>query len=493
MRARVRMRQEIGRFLTQQDRPLILAISRPDRRKNIDGLVTAYGEDKELQQIANLAVFAGVRKDIRDMDDNEREVLTRLLLLMDRYDLYGRFALPKKHDPDTDIPVLYRIAAASRGVFINPALVENFGITLLEAGASGLPAVSTDHGGPQDIIGVCDSGVLIDARDTGAIQSALKRVLVDREEWDRFSENGIAGVQRHFSWHAHAQRYFERVQELRGRLDELLSADWRTASGRKLTSGRRLLVSDIDHTLIDEEGGTDVEALHELADRLRRGDIAFALASGRNLRQVRDALAHNDLPHPDVLITSVGTEIYYGRDAVPDFGYSHYLAHGWKAESVHNALDDLDGLTLQEPEAQRDFKISYYVSEHDPGAVVERAREALRSAGVHASVVHSRDVYLDILAPRASKGKAIRYLCRKWGVRAGDVAVAGDSGNDEEMLTARFHGIVVGNHAEELKHLRGRKDIYFAEGHLARGVLQGLRHLSFDAGGGDSNGDADGA
>jgi sucrose-phosphate synthase len=94
-------------------------------------------------------------------------------------------------------------------------------------------------------------------------------------------------------------------------------------------------------------------------------------------------------------------------------------------------------------------------------------------------VVQSHTVFLDILPPRASKGKAIRYLTRKWGLRSHDVAVAGDSGNDEEMLTARFHGIVVGNHAEELSHLRGRRSIYFAGGELARGVLEGLEKLGF--------------
>src|SRR5690606_20714430 len=147
VKARVRMRREIARFLREPEKPLILAISRPDRRKNIDGLVRAYGEDKELRHIANLAVFAGVRSDIESMDQNEREVLTGMLLAMDRYDLYGRLALPKKHAPDTDIPVLYRLVAARRGVFVNTALVENFGITLIEASSSGLPVVSTDHGG----------------------------------------------------------------------------------------------------------------------------------------------------------------------------------------------------------------------------------------------------------------------------------------------------------------------------------------------------------
>lgn len=214
VKARVRMRREIARFLREPEKPLILAISRPDRRKNIDGLVKAYGQDNELRHIANLAVFAGVRSDIESMDQNEREVLTGMLLAMDRYDLYGRLALPKKHQPDTDIPVLYRLVAARRGVFVNTALVENFGITLIEASSSGLPVVSTDHGGPAEIISTCKSGELIDARDTGQIQAALKGILVDREKWERYSENGIAGVREHYSWSAHGRRYLEAVKAL---------------------------------------------------------------------------------------------------------------------------------------------------------------------------------------------------------------------------------------------------------------------------------------
>ncbi len=204
-----RMRDEISRFLTYPDKPLILAISRPDQRKNIDGLVTAYGRDRELQAVANLAVFAGVRRDIETMDDNEREVLTDLLLLMDRYDLYGLLALPKKHEPETDIPELYRMAAHSRGVFINPALVENFGITIIEAAACGLPVIATDFGGPVDIIANCDNGLLVDAKDEEAIRAALLRMLTDRDLWQRSSENGVAGVRKHYSWSNHCAIYPE--------------------------------------------------------------------------------------------------------------------------------------------------------------------------------------------------------------------------------------------------------------------------------------------
>lgn len=212
LQAAHRMRQEIARFLTHPDKPMILAISRPDRRKNIAGLVEAYGRDKELQSLANLVIFAGVRKDIERMDDNEREVLTELLFAMDRYDLYGKLALPKKHDPETDIPELYRLAARGRGVFINPALVENFGLTLIEAAACGLPIVSTNFGGPNDIVANCQNGILVDSSDRAHIQRALKKLLVDDTFWQRCSHNGVLGVQQHYVWSTHCPIYREVTQ-----------------------------------------------------------------------------------------------------------------------------------------------------------------------------------------------------------------------------------------------------------------------------------------
>ncbi|HEX9740391.1 MAG TPA: glycosyltransferase, partial [Ignavibacteriaceae bacterium] len=129
--------EKLHKFFMDIDKPIILTVCRPDKRKNISGLITAFGEDKELQEKANLAIFAGIRKDIQTMPDNEREVLTEILLLMDKYNLYGKMAIPKRHDTRHEVPELYRIAAATGGVFVNAALTEPFGLTLIEAAASG--------------------------------------------------------------------------------------------------------------------------------------------------------------------------------------------------------------------------------------------------------------------------------------------------------------------------------------------------------------------
>ncbi|MCH5683014.1 hypothetical protein LWM68_01180 [Niabella sp. W65] len=109
-----KINSEIERFLFNADKPLILSIGRADKRKNFEAIITSYGQDKELQAMANLAIFAGVRKDITQMPEDEKEILTNLLLLMDKYDLYGKMALPKKNDPGVEVPEIYRIAARKK-------------------------------------------------------------------------------------------------------------------------------------------------------------------------------------------------------------------------------------------------------------------------------------------------------------------------------------------------------------------------------------------
>ena len=58
-------------------------------------------------------------------------------------------------------------------MFVNPALTEPFGLTLIEAAASGLPFVATEDGGPRDIVANCKSGVLVDPLDSQALAEAL--------------------------------------------------------------------------------------------------------------------------------------------------------------------------------------------------------------------------------------------------------------------------------------------------------------------------------
>jgi sucrose-phosphate synthase len=140
----------------------------------------------------------------------ESEIVREVLELQDRFDLYGQLALPKRHTT-WEVPEIYRLAARHRGVFVNVALTEPFGLTLLEAAASGLPVVATDQGGPTEIVARLENGVVVDAQDTTAISDAIFGVLTDQVSWRTRSERGIKNLPRHYLWGAHAEHFMELV------------------------------------------------------------------------------------------------------------------------------------------------------------------------------------------------------------------------------------------------------------------------------------------
>ena len=472
---------ELHRFWIHPEKPFILALCRPDHRKNISGLIEAYGNCRELQAIANLAIFAGIRRNITTMEENEREVLTDMLLQMDRYDLYGKLAIPKKHDFATEVPELYRICAESRGVFVNPALIEPFGLTLIEASACGLPIVATNNGGPVDIVANCDNGILVDVTESEEIAGALMEILVDEGKWTHFSNSGINEVRNHYSWQAHSDKTMQHIKELLPNVD-YPSVQTKTKAmqqpvpsfGKRLTNVQHLMITDIDNTLVGDE--TSMQELFWLLQE-RRQNLAWGVATGRSLELTVEAMTEHNFPMPDILICSVGTEIYYGPDLRHDKGWQQHISHQWKPEIIKEALSAFDFLVSQEAEGQRSHKISYYLEDKEKR--LARIEEQLLERRLRCQIIYSHGQFLDILPSRASKGRAIDYLSYKFDFSPLHVMVAGDSGNDEDMIAGHARGLVVANHSEELDHLLGKSNIYFSPAEYAAGIMDGLKHYGF--------------
>jgi len=463
---------ELDRFLQYPERPMILALSRADERKNIASLVRAYAENPDLREMANLVVVAGNRDDVRQMEKGAREVLTELLMLIDRYDLYGKMAFPKHHEPN-DVPDLYRLAASTHGVFVNPALTEPFGLTLIEAAASGVPIVATEDGGPRDIMKHCQSGKLIDPLDIDGMGEAIYEVLRDRSRWQRLSRAGIKGARGTYTWQGHVNSYMKEVNRVLGKT--LKSKNHFSLSRNRLPMVDRLIICDIDNTLLG-----DKDALQQLMERLdNAGDrVAFGVATGRRLDSTLQVLKEWKVRPPDLLITSVGSEIHYGNNLAEDRGWAQHINYRWKPDELRAALAGSAGLKLQPKIDQRRFKVSYFL---DPEKVpsINKIRTCLRKHDLHCKLIYSHQAFLDLLPVRASKGLAIRYLMMKWGLTPDRLLVAGDSGNDIEMLRGDTLGVVVGNYSPEVEELRGEPRIYFAEGEYATGVLEGVEHYDF--------------
>jgi sucrose-phosphate synthase len=238
-----------------------------------------------------------------------------------------------------------------------------------------------------------------------------------------------------------------------------------------------MLITDIDNTLLGDD-----EALEQLKQLVRqhRDHMGFGVASGRSLELVVDVLSENGIDPLDVVITSVGSEIYYGPELFPDKGYASRLRAKWRPERIRQALKTLPFLYLQTgPHTQREFKISYDLSEEvSAEEAIPQVHDALSRARAPYSLIFSHGTFVDILPHGASKGKAVRYLAGKWNIPLDKVATAGDSGNDREMLVGQTAGIVVANHDQELASLRQSKSsrVYFAKNRCAAGIIEGLQH-----------------
>jgi len=463
---------DIKRFLNDPKKPFILALSRPDKRKNITALIEAYGQSIELQACSNLVIVVGNRDDIDEFDDATREVYQEIFSAIDRYDLYGKVAIPKHHRRD-QVAVYYRLASYLGGVFVNPALTEPFGLTLLEAAASGLPIVATEDGGPRDIVSNCHNGILIDPLDTESIISGLMQLFCDKPLWLDCSEQGLIGVREYYSWDAHARRYLDIVNPVVSKAELLVR---KPLQRRKHMYRERAIISDIDQNLLG-----DVAALEQLIVLIRqnRKSSKFGIATGRRLDSALSIMKKHAIPEPDILITSGGTEIYYAPKLNADTAWRKHIDYHWTPHIIKQVLATLPGLELQPKKEQSRFKISYFINQ-EIAPTIDEINSLLHKEEQSANVNLAFGQFLDITPIRASKGMALRYVADRWQLPLERIFVAGGSGADEDMMKGNTLAAVAANrHHEELSQLADVERIYFSKSPYAQGIIEALDYYDF--------------
>ncbi|KAG8378558.1 hypothetical protein BUALT_Bualt08G0149400 [Buddleja alternifolia] len=390
---------EIMRFFTNPHKPMILALSRPDPKKNITTLLKAFGECQPLRELANLTLILGNRDTIEEMSNSSSSVLTTVLKLIDKYDLYGQVAYPKHHT-QPEVPEIYRLAAKTKGVFINPALVEPFGLTLIEAAAYGLPIVATKNGGPVDILKALNNGLLVDPHDQKAISDALLKLVADKNLWHECQKNGLKNIHK-FSWPEHCRNYLSHIEQCRDYHttnhlslipipEELLSESLRgvedlslkfsidvdvKANGELDASSRQQQVIDILMQKATSDGesiniycpgrrqwlyvvavdsydskGSPTQALPLIIKNVmqvagsKSSQIGFVLLTGLSLLETKDLLrtCQIKIENFDALVCSSGSEMYYPwRDLVVDKDYEAHLEYRWAGDNVKSLVMSL--------------------------------------------------------------------------------------------------------------------------------------------------------
>lgn len=239
---------------------------------------------------------------------------------------------------------------------------------------------------------------------------------------------------------------------------------------------RRLLVSDLDGTLIGDRAALDRFSRWLEPQRSR---YAVVYASGRHRPSIESAVLDEGLPRPDAMISAVGTEIHDG-DGHPWPGWLEQFepTHGepTHGERVRGALREQRWLEPQPLEYQSDLKSSYEVlglSDRDRATI----RRALADAGIQATIVYSGGRHLDLIPAGSGKGRAARFLAEAWGIADGGVLAFGDSGNDLDLLGAGFRATIVANALPELVSA-APADAYRSPRPFADGVLDGIRFWS---------------
>lgn len=109
------------------------------------------------------------------------------------------------------------IAEWYRGLdlYVAPSRTEGFGLTPLEAMASGVPAIAGDVGAYPEIIVTGETGAVVPTGDLRAYIAAIEPYLADPERARRHGENALA----------HARTRFDIGNEVRG-LDAVYRALW---------------------------------------------------------------------------------------------------------------------------------------------------------------------------------------------------------------------------------------------------------------------------
>ncbi|KAG6499583.1 sucrose synthase 2-like isoform X2 [Zingiber officinale] len=221
--------------LSDTKKPIIFSMARLDRVKNLTGLVEFYGRNERLKELANLVVVCGDHgKESKDLE--EQAEFKKMYDHIEKYNLHGHFRWISAQMNRVRNGELYRYIADTKGVFVQPAFYEAFGLTVVESMTCGLPTFATLHGGPGEIIVDGVSGFHIDPyqgdKAAEIIVNFFEKCKEDPTHWEKISLGGLQRIEEKYTW----KLYSERLMTLTG-----VYGFWKYVSNLERRETRRYL------------------------------------------------------------------------------------------------------------------------------------------------------------------------------------------------------------------------------------------------------------
>eukprot|EP01024_Parvocaulis_polyphysoides_P037767 TRINITY_DN33727_c0_g1_i2.p3 TRINITY_DN33727_c0_g1~~TRINITY_DN33727_c0_g1_i2.p3 ORF type:complete len:283 (+),score=48.91 TRINITY_DN33727_c0_g1_i2:65-913(+) len=255
-----------------------------------------------------------------------------------------------------------------------------------------------------------------------------------------------------------------------------------------------VLVSDLDHTMVDHDDPkhTRLETFNDIWKEKFSKDSLLIFSTGRSPILYQNLKTQAPMLNPDVLVCSVGTEIFHSFDDNKpvtewkhDTDWEKHLDQGWDREKVLEIASQFKSdLTLQAETEQRPHKISFHLTSKNE-AILKTLEEKLKEANLKTKVIYSGGVDVDILAEGAGKGMALKFILEKLEKEGRSPAkgslACGDSGNDAEFFTIPgVKGCIVGNAKDELKKWyeeNKHPNVYMAKDRCAGGIVETMKYF----------------
>ncbi|KAH1209152.1 Sucrose synthase 2 [Glycine max] len=201
--------EHIG-LLNDRSKPIIFSMARIDPVKNITGLVECFGKSSKLRELVNLVVVGGYIDVQKSTDIEEMREIEKMHNLIEEYNLHGQFRWIKAQMNRARNGELYRYIADVKGAFVQPALYEAFGLTVVEAMTCGLPTFATCHGGPAEIIEHGVSGFHIEPHHPDHVAAILinffEQCQSDPGYWNKISDAGLRRIHERYTWKIYSER-----------------------------------------------------------------------------------------------------------------------------------------------------------------------------------------------------------------------------------------------------------------------------------------------
>jgi phosphatidylinositol alpha-1,6-mannosyltransferase len=184
------------------DAPLMLTVAR---------LVPHKGQDVAVGALALVAPeFPRLQYVVVGTGDDEARLraLATTLGVADRVHFVGQLDDAMLADAYATSSVYVGLSRLHNGIN-----VEGFGISFVEAAASGLPSVAGDSGGVRSAVRDGETGFVVPAEDDAAAASAIGAILRDPALRARLAASGRSAVESHYNWARVADETREFVHE----------------------------------------------------------------------------------------------------------------------------------------------------------------------------------------------------------------------------------------------------------------------------------------